>query len=87
MKISKIGLIAILGSVTFVAITGCTSPKDANRALDAAGFTDVTLTGYDIMACSEDDVFHTGFKAKNTKGKFVEGTVCSGFIKNGTIRY
>lgn len=67
---------------------GCTSRKDAERALTSQGFTNIRVTGYDWFACSEDDFYHTGFIAVNTSGKEVTGTVCSGlFFKNATIRY
>ena len=80
----KVLLIAILAFM----FVGCTSSSDAQRALDAQGFTDVTYTGYDFLACSKDDVFHTGFRAKNAQGIYVEGTACSGLLfKNTTLRF
>lgn len=80
----KVLVMAIL-AVMFI---GCTSQTDAERALSAQGFTDVTYTGYDMFACSKDDVFHTGFRAKNAQGVYVEGTACSGLLlKNTTLRF
>lgn len=67
---------------------GCTSPNDAYRALNSAGFTDIEIYGYDPWACSEDDFYHTKFSAVNPLGNRVDGTVCSGLLfKNATIRY
>lgn len=79
---------ALLMAIFAVIIVGCTSQTDAERALSAQGFTDVTYTGYDLFGCSKDDVFHTGFRAKNVQGIYVEGTACSGlFLKNTTLRF
>jgi hypothetical protein len=81
IKIVMIGLVAIMFSA-------CTNKSDAERALKAEGFSDIEVTGYDFFACSEDDFYHTGFRAKNSKGQVVTGTVCSGLLfKNATIRY
>ena len=69
-------------------LSGCTNKNDAKRALTAQGFTNIEYTGYSFLACSKDDTYHTGFKATNSVGARIEGTVCSGFLfKNATIRY
>ncbi len=73
-------LALVLGS------SACTSESDAKRALTGAGYTDITWTGYKAFSCSEDDAFHTGFRAKGPTGKTVTGTVCSGVLKGSTIR-
>lgn len=74
-----------------VAIAGCsafTDPEDATRVLENAGYTQVKMTGYQFMACSKDDTYHTGFEATAPNGKRVRGTVCAGFwFKNSTIRF
>ena len=68
--------------------TGCTSQSDAERALKAEGYENIQMTGYNILSCSEDDFYHTGFSAVNHKGRVVTGTVCSGLLfKSATIRY
>lgn len=78
--------IMMLAAVFILA--GCTSPQDAERALRAQGFTDITYTGYDYFACGKDDFYHTGFTAINAQGMYVEGTACSGFLfKNTTLRF
>lgn len=69
-------------------LCACTSETDARRALEAEGFKDIRVTGYDWFACAKDDTYHTGFVAKNREGREVRGVVCSGMIfKNATIRY
>lgn len=71
-----------------LVLAACTSENDAERALRAEGFTDIQYTGYSWFACSKDDFYHSGFRAKNREGKTVEGVVCSGLVfKNATIRY
>jgi hypothetical protein len=81
----KVLLASILG---MLILTGCTSQQDAERALNAQGFTNVKITGYNMFDCSEDDFYHTGFTAKNAQGNLVSGTVCSGMVfKSATIRY
>lgn len=73
---------------TILLMTGCTSETDAENALSAMNFTDVKITGYNFFACSKDDFYHTGFKAKNAADKEIYGTVCSGlFFKNSTVRF
>ncbi len=73
--------------VVFI-MSGCTSKTDANRALDAAGYSDITIGGYSWFDCSKDDFYHTEFTAKNPSGKYISGTVCSGLLfKSATIRF
>ncbi|BAQ22658.1 hypothetical protein AU156_gp008 [Edwardsiella phage PEi20] len=70
------------------ALAGCTDVENANRILEANGFTDIHFTGYAWMSCSEKDTFSTGFEAKGPTGIPVKGAVCSGmWFKNSTIRF
>lgn len=70
------------------ALAACTDPSTATRVLEDQGYTSVQMTGYNFMACSKDDTFHTGFTAKSPNGRQVSGTVCAGaFFKNSTIRF
>ncbi len=78
-------LIAILAIAT---VSACTSKPDAVRALTAQGFTDISITGHKFFACGEDDFYSTGFVARNSQGKQVNGVVCSGLLfKSATIRF
>ena len=80
----KIVFIMIMVALVF----GCTNDESARRVLEGAGYTKIKTTGYNFFACSQDDLFHTGFEAIGPTGKFVKGTVCEGFIfKNSTIRF
>ena len=74
-------------TLLMIFLIGCTSKNDANRALEASGFSDITITGYNFFVCSPDDIYHTGFTALNSKNQLVKGTVCSGLFKNATIRF
>ena len=67
--------------VVMVFLSGCTDKNTANKTLESAGFTDVKITGWNPLACGEDDTYATGFIAINPQGKVVEGTVCSGVLK------
>lgn len=78
----------ILFIAILLALTGCTDPDSSTRILKASGFKDIQITGYNFFACSRDDFYHTGFKAKSFDGQEVSGTVCSGILfKNHTVRF
>ena len=69
-----------------LVLSGCTSPDNATKALEAYGYTDIQITGYDFFGCdSKDDDFHTGFTATEN-GHKVTGVVCAGLLKGQTIR-
>lgn len=93
MKDRIIAFVTILALVLFTAFAGlssagCTDEAEARRVLDDQGFTDVQTTGYAWGACSDDDTSHTGFTAKNPKGKPVAGVVCCGLVaKACTVRW
>ncbi len=71
---------------TIFLLAGCTQPEKATRALEAAGYTQIDITGYNFFGCDEKDSFHTGFTAKGSTGAPIEGVVCGGFFKGATIR-
>jgi len=79
-----------------VSLTACGAAVNQDHAIDAmktAGWSEVTVTGKnivapDLMGCSEDDavVFYT--KGKNPAGQTAEAKVCCGAVfKSCTIRY
>lgn len=73
---------------SMLVVCGCTDPQGAKDALESQGFSDVEITGYKMFMCSENDVYSTGFVAKNVNGQVVKGSVCAGlFFKGSTIRY
>lgn len=74
--------------VAFAAtLIGCTQPEEARKILEAQGLTNITITGYNAFACSEDDNYSTGFEATSVNGTRVKGTVCKGMLKGATVRY
>lgn len=81
----------IIAAAALLALGACTDPEKATRALDNLGMTDIEVTGYRYFGCdnseNSSDTFHTGFTAKNAKGKPVSGVVCSGWMKGATVRF
>lgn len=65
----------------------CTDEAGARRALDANGFSSVTLSGFDWWSCSKGDTYATKFEATNSVGKRVSGVVCCGVMKACTVRF
>jgi len=90
MKTRTVTILAVTLWLALI-VTGaasCTDQDEARRVLDDEGYTDVRFTGYAFAACSKDDTSHTGFVAKNAKGKEVEGVVCCGLLfKACTVRH
>lgn len=76
----------LISLMAAVALCACTAPDRSTSALLAAGYTNIEMTGYSFFACSDDDTFSTGFKARGPSGVKVSGTVCSGILKGATIR-
>ena len=70
-----------------ILIGSCTNPEKAVEVLQKQGYTNIEITGYEFGACSEEDVFHTGFIAVSPSGYAVGGVVCSGLLKGSTIRF
>ena len=73
-------------SVSIFLLSACTRPEHTVGTLEAAGYTNIKITGYKFFGCSKDDTFHTGFEATGPTGKRVSGVVCSGVMKGSTIR-
>lgn len=68
--------------------SGCSRPDHARQVLADNGFTEIHITGWSPFSCSDDDMFSTGFRARGVNGRFVTGTVCSGFLfKGATLRF
>ncbi len=80
-----------LALVALLPLAACgDDPERARRALDDAGFTDITLSPpgwFELNPCAESDVFRSHFTATNLRGNRVAGVVCSGWSKGATIRF
>lgn len=88
-EIGFISIFLVLGAIVFLALAvGVTDEPHSKRILEKQGYTDVSFTGYDWFACSEDDWYHTGFVATSPSGDRLSGAVCCGLImKSCTVRF
>ncbi len=83
----------VIGCVLLVVVlvllqSSCTDEREAQRILEAQGYSNIQFTGYSWFSCSEKDTYATGFTATGVNGKPIAGAVCSGlFFKNSTIRF
>ncbi len=84
-----VGYLIVFVIIGFIALAvGCTDEKSANKALTNEGYTDIKIEGWAGPFQCGDDWNATEFTAKNSQGKTVNGTVCSGLLfKNATIRW
>jgi hypothetical protein len=73
--------------IVLVIATACTDESGATRALQSSGFSDITITGYEVFGCGKDDLSATGFRAKSPVGRPVSGVVCCGLLKGCTVRF
>jgi len=70
-----------------IILSGCTNSDKTRQVLEASGYTDITITGYEFITCSKDDTSCTGFEAKSPSGRWVKGAVGCGLVFKGcTIR-
>ena len=78
----------LLSTLCILLTTGClTKPDKTTDLLKKQGYTDIVITGMDILGCGEDDFYRTGFSAKKGENT-IDGTGCAGFLfKGATIRF
>jgi len=83
-------ILSTLFLIVFFAILfqtpGCTDNESARDILSDEGYTDIEIVGYEVWGCSEDDYYHTGFRARRGD-RVVEGVVCCGIMKDCTVRH
>ena len=77
---------AILFLVIFL-LTGCSNPEETTMFLHSQGFTKIKTTGYKPFTCGKDDLYVTGFTAKDTDYSDVSGTVCDGWVSGKHIEF
>jgi hypothetical protein len=77
----------VIGAMLFVGYEATLSrAPECHRVLDSYGYTDVELTGYEVVGCGNEAI-HEGFIATSSSGLRVRGTVCCGLVfKNCTVR-
>lgn len=79
--------ILILISFISMMFMSCTDADGAQRILELNGYKNIQIEGYSIFGCSDDDIFKTKFIAIHGQSQqSVQGVVCSGWFKGGTIR-
>jgi hypothetical protein len=76
--------LAVLAIVT--ALTACTDPDGARKALLDDGVEPSDIGGYAWFQCGRDDLWATRFKGERS-GRKISGAVCSGIFKGHTLRY
>lgn len=64
-------------------LSSCTDESSVKRYADAEGWDSYEITGFRLFACSEDDFYHTGFKATKN-GRCFSGVVCRGLLFRGS---
>jgi len=65
--------------IIIALVFGCTNEPAARATLQAAGYTQVDITGHEAFMCSRDDSTCTGFNALSPSGQYVEGAVGCGY--------
>jgi hypothetical protein len=72
--------------VCALALTACSDPEGARKALLDDGIEPEVVGGYSWFGCGNGDVYSTRFEGTRY-GRKISGVVCSGFSKGHTIRY
>ena len=65
----------LLIAIALLFVTSCTDPDGATTFLTEQGYTNIELTGFDMLAKGKDDLTSTGFIATNATGERVKGAV------------
>lgn len=77
----------LLLAAIVLTICACTDPEGARRALEASGYKDIQITGWEPLNRSEKDFYSTGFVAVAPSGARVSGAVSKGLLfKGSTVR-
>lgn len=70
-----------IAALVTALLTSCADPGRARATLEAQGFTRITITGGDALACADGELLCTGFTGRAPSGRRVRGVVgCSGWI-------
>jgi len=72
--------------IMLTLLTACTQDHEkVKHILEADGYTNISVGGYNSFACSEKDTYSNSFSAQKN-GMRVTGTVCAAAWKDNTIR-
>jgi len=66
---------------------GCTKPEETQKFLEAQGYTEITIKGYEWGMGGKADFWITGFTAMNANGKWVNGAVSQNLWGSKTLRF
>ena len=79
-------LFGMIASIA-IALSGCEATDNhAVEILEKQGFTNVSLDGYPLVGCSEDDFYNRNFTATSINGQQSKGVICKGMLKGYTVR-
>jgi hypothetical protein len=83
--------IALVCCAAALILSGCLSAEEqdsrAKEVIEANGFRNIRMTGYDWYACGEDDDYSRGFEADGANDTRVTGVACAGAGGKGwTVR-
>jgi hypothetical protein len=73
--------------LTVLALSACSDEPTARRVLTKAGYTDIEITGFDVLMCGHNDTRSTGFRATSPSGRHVKGAVCTGWDRGYIIAF
>jgi hypothetical protein len=86
---TKTATVAIIAA-TALTLGGCgmdmLQSDRATEILQLEGYTNIEITGYNPVVCSDDDLYKTTFTATNAAGNAINGVVCMGVMKGATVR-
>lgn len=68
-------------------LTSCDGSSSSIQILQSQGYQNVEITGFNLLACSQDDMFRYNFTASTPEGKNVRGVICSAPLKGYTLRF
>ncbi len=83
----SIPLLFVIFFILCFFLTSCNGNAASTDILEDQGYSNVKITGYNLFACSEDDMYRLNFTATNPNGTPVKGVVCSAPFKGYTIRF
>ena len=84
--LSLLFVLTVFGTVIYIVAWPKTNADRATEVLTAQGYSEIEITGYGWLDCSDDDAYATAFTATAPSGSKVDGTVCSGWFKGNTVR-
>ena len=92
--VTTIGIVIIIGLLISICIQFFNTNVSQNQEQLVAnillknGYRDITITGFEVDKCAQNDDYAIGFDAKNSNNIVLHGTVClNDNEKYSTIRF